>query len=263
MKPLKFCLLLAVVFTQATAFALQPDVVMNQTVKKLKLEYKESLRQAVLPGFEAWTQGSSNCRKCDIQIIPKNDVLLTDDVHEFLQTLVESKSELQGVYGIHGQEYNLLALMAVGILGRESRFFESTRYKVKEAAPELITVLKKANSVVKNKQLTLSSRGPTQIKIVPFHIQELYGFKSEDLGTPRYAALATMGYLIEAYQELKLDVRRKNLTYITSDKIADYLPYIYFGAKKALYKGTATPERNIYIQDMKKYMSWVQLYEKH
>ncbi|MFZ3231025.1 MAG: hypothetical protein WA160_12530 [Pseudobdellovibrio sp.] len=214
-------------------------------------------------GYHRWALRSSMCNYCAIKIVPQNSFLLKNDVYIFLTTLTESKFELLDLYGIHGQEYNLLALIAVGILGRETSFFESPRYQFKEAFPGLISEMKIISSALKNKQLTANSRGPTQIKIVPLKIQQRYGFLAKDLSDPRNAALATMGYLIEALTQLRVYVKTKSLRHITIDKIPDYLPYIYFGATKALISKTATPERNIYVQDMKKYMGWVQLYEKN
>lgn len=214
-----------------------------------------------LNGFQKWSLNSSTCDACEIKIVPLNPYLLTNDVFRFLETLGQAKNELIQLYGIHGQEYNLLAQMAVGILGRETKFFESTKYRIKEKIPGLVSLSKSIVAFVKNKETNSNSRGPTQIKTIPKKIHDRYGFETDQLANPRNAALATMGFLINALQELKLQVRVKKLTYITQDKIVDYLPYIYFGSWKAIYNQTATPETNLYIKAMKKYMSWVQVYE--
>jgi len=67
--------------------------------------------------------------------------------------------------------------------------------------------------------------------------------------------------LIEALNDLRRYVSQGKIKYISADKIVDYLPYMYFGGRKALLNKTATPDKNAYVNSMKKYMSWVQIYE--
>jgi hypothetical protein len=54
----------------------------------------------------------------------------------------------------------------------------------------------------------------------------------------------------------------KRLDFIDEDAYTDYLPYIYFGQTKKLIAGQAQPAHNSYIRGMKKYMTWVQLFER-
>ncbi len=220
----------------------------------------EAFRQA---GYTPWVWGQSDCAHCSIYLVPVNEGLDSEPVMRFLTTLAVEKKQLMKIYGIHGQEYNLLAHMAVGILGRESQFFTSTRYLTKEAYPGLIRMAKILKAYAKGIEggPSRSSRGPTQIKIVPERIAEAYGIKAEDLHIPERAAIATMGFLIEILEELKRRVVINDLQFVSSDNYVDYLPYLYFGSRKMLLNGNATPEKNIYVQDMKRYMSWVAVYE--
>lgn len=216
-------------------------------------------------GFSRWEWRKSTCHSCQLVIQTNEPEMRTEKVLLFLQALSVAKFDLLALYPeIHGEEYNLLAHMAIGILGRESEFFRSSRYYVKESVPWAIKTAKVLKIFLSGKTNDPSpnSRGPTQIKIVPTKIAEKYGVRSETLADPTHAALATMGYLLEALPELKKRARNNQLNFITEETYADYLPYIYFGATRALLNKTATPEKNIYIKDMKKYMSWVRLYQR-
>lgn len=241
-----------------------PEEIAKELIRSSYLDFSHSTRLNLnfLDEYSKWQLDSSNCDRCEIKILASNPYLLTNEVHDFLQALGDYKFELMDIYGVHGQEYNLLAHMAVGILGRESQFFKSRRYILKESAPALISLAKNIVAFAKNKAPNNNSRGPTQIKIIPEKIYNYYGFETSALYIPRNAAIATMGFLINALTELRRQVRVKKLNHITRDKIVDYLPYLYFGATKALYNKTATPEKNLYVQQMKRYMTWVQVYEK-
>lgn len=229
-------------------------------------EYLAQTRDALTNnGYRLWKwEGqTSKCQTCPIFIVPHERRIETEKVYAFIRAIETRKGELLRLYNADPQEYNLLALMAVGILGRESEFFESPRYRLKENAQWAIRLIKVVQIYLEgsDRDPELNSRGPTQIKIVPDKIAEAYGVRPDELYIPENAALATMGYLIEALAELKRRVVLNHLSFVTPDTYADYLPYIYFGSKRQLLNGTATPDRNIYIRDMRKYMSWVEIYE--
>lgn len=213
-------------------------------------------------GFQPWQWGQSTCENCLMIIVPMDLSMRNSEVLTFASTISKEKDELIALYHSNSQEYNLLAMIAMGILGRESEFFQSPRYQFKEAAPWLIQMAKYANHFINGKKVMPNSRGPTQIKIVPKLIAEFYGVTPENIHQPRNAALATMGFLIEALKELKQRAINRKLEFINPDTYADYLPYIYFGGTRMLINRKATPEKNIYIRDMKKYMSLVQIYER-
>lgn len=215
-----------------------------------------------LENYKPWAWKSSECQNCQIEISPLKASAFNNDVYAFIYGLTSRKTELLELYQASGQDYNLLAHMAMGILGQESKFFESERYKIKENLPVLVTLAKRIRSFGgDDKEVSVNSRGPTQIKVIPRKIAERYNIDPSDLRNPEKAAIATMGFLIESLKELRTRIRVNKLD-ITEDQIVDYLPYIYFGAAGRLTKRTATPDTNIYVQEMKRYMSLFKIYEK-
>lgn len=217
----------------------------------------------VSPYYKEWKWMQSTCQNCAIRFSTDREELRNPKVEDFLYAIERQKQNLLEIYKSDPQEYNLLALMAVGIIGRESEFFNSPRYAVKEAVPWAVSVIKAVQVYLspENDRVTPSSRGPTQIKVIPKLIAQHYGITPSDLKKPRAAAVATMGFLIEALQELKTRARNNNWDFVTKATYADYLPYIYFGSIGQLKNRTATPDRNLYIQSMRKYMAWVKIYE--
>lgn len=218
----------------------------------------------IAQGYKPWAWTESNCQKCELVLHSSKAELQTQKVQAFIRALEASKFEILGLYHSSPQEYNLLAQMAVGILGRESQFFESRRYRFKESFPWAVSLVKTIQIYLDGSESAASanSRGPTQIKVVPQIIAETYQIEPENLYIPENAAKATIGFLIEALQELKQRARNNRWEFVTKKTYVDYLPYIYFGATHHLKNRTATPETNIYIQDMKKYMSWLETYER-
>ena len=215
-------------------------------------------------GYQHWQYLKSQCSNCDLYIQIVNPKIQTQKVKLFTEAISVHKADLVALYGIEEEEYNFLAQMAVGILGQESEFFTSQRYFIKESFPGLVTLLKIIQIYLHgHKQvLTANSRGPTQIKIVPQLIAQKYAIMPDELHIPKNAAIATMGFLIEALSELKSRIKKQHLEYIQPNNYVDYLPYIYFGRTRALVSRTAEPEKNHYVQAMKKYMMWVELYER-
>lgn len=212
----------------------------------------------------------------------------------FMQTLSNQKQNILNIYAneINSQEYNLLAHMAVGILGQESRFFSNWRYAAKMNVQWLITekkifnkisfendlreqnceaplgpfevakcLLRTEDAVVQPDDVAPNSKGPTQIKKVPERIAIFYNIKEENLWNPKYAAVSTMGYLIEALKELRQRAYNNKWNFINDYTIVDYLPYLYFGGVKKLKNGSATPDKNIYVKNMKRFMGKVKVYE--
>lgn len=212
-----------------------------------------------------WQFGNSDCQTCPVYFEPLTTQVKTKKVREFLAALSAEKFQLLYLYEYESdpQEYNLLAHMAVGILGRESSFFESWRYDVKENAQPMVRLVKAVRSYLSDGEWKASrnSRGPTQIKVVPGRVREYYGIDENDLSQPRAAAVATMGILIEALRELKQRALNRGWAYVLPQTYVDYLPYIYFGGTGRLVDGTATPETNIYVREMKRYMMFVRVHE--
>lgn len=274
-----------------------------------------SAQQKTVP----WTWQKSTCETCGIKFDLIGDINAREDMDTkekmirafppfwplfrtsdtdaklrtliFLHTLSSEKQTILRLYGnqTNSQEYNLLASMAVGILGQESRFFANWRYLVKRNAQWAITetkivkeilrensdkdnvrispvdaaksLLRREDAVIDQEDIPANSKGPTQIKDVPDRIAQHYNMTEDHLWEPHYAAVATMGFLIEALQQLRRTAKNNNLTHINDNTIVDYLPYIYFGGTKKLINRTATPNTNIYVKHMKMFMQKVKVSE--
>lgn len=219
----------------------------------LALQY--STAQA-FDGMSEWTWQQSQCQHCGIYFETDKaaELELDDRALAFKKALQDEKQTILDLYQSDPQEYNLLAWMALGILGNESNFYTSGRYKIKEALPWMVTGAKIAKSKLTGGKVSSNSRGPTQIKNIPDLIESHYQITAEDLENPRYAAVTTVAFLIEALEELKQRKINNNLVQVEPATYVDFLPYIYFGKARSLVNRTATPEKNIYVQNMKKHM---------
>ncbi len=163
---------------------------------------------------------------------------------QFVNTLSIEKERLMKLYNLDNDEYNELAKLAFGILGNESDYGRSFKYHVKESMP-LVVALFKGNGF----DTSRNSRGLTQMKRIPTLIAREYGITKSELGEPSSAAIATMGFLADALTELKAKARLN--PDINSDNQFDYLHYIYTGRSSEITEGTATPEKNIYLRQIR------------
>jgi hypothetical protein len=232
-----------------------------QVPSRLSFRAYENLMSA---DFRRWEFDlTQRCKNCELKIIILDTQLKTDNVVRFVQTLENKKSELIELYGDFDSDYyNRLALMALGILGNETNFFMSKKYQIKNTFPLIVTSAKYIKSLYDGKKMSENSSGPTQIKIIPLKISEKYNVTKENLAEPEAAALATMGYLIEAFQELNNRLRLNQIPVDFIDDFEYYLPYIYFGKTRSLVKNTATPTANIYVKNMRLNMKKFELYQK-
>lgn len=214
-------------------------------------------------GYQRWEWMRSDCEDCEIYFLTAAPEMQTEKVQAFFHALSDKKPELQRIYQVSGPEYTLLATISIGILGRESKFWTSPRYILKESVPWLVHLVKLMRAYLSgSSQVMPLSRGPTQIKYIPKKIVEFYGVTPDTLHAPENAAVATMGFLIETLGELKRRIVINQLDYINESNYVDYLPYLYFGSRRKLITRQATPETNIYVREMKGYMSQVEVYER-
>ncbi|MBC7456871.1 MAG: hypothetical protein H7235_01235 [Bdellovibrionaceae bacterium] len=248
-----------------------------------------SAQQKIVP----WTWQKSDCQTCGVKFQLVGDINANQDMDKkekfirfmmslepsskmaldaydldatartmtFLYALSSEKETILKIYNSDPQEYNLLAHIAVGILGQESRFFAHWRYFIKRNSQLAIKEIKEFKALIKDKDAIANSKGPTQIKDVPDRISQHYNIVEADLWNPKFAAVSTMGFLIEALRELKQRAKNNNLTMINDKTYVDYLPYLYFGGAQKLVNRTATPETNIYVKNMKKFMKKVSVSE--
>lgn len=210
----------------------------------------------------------------------------------FLHTLDKEKRTLMKMYRLDNDEYNQLVRLAFAIMGQESKFGTHWRYHVKESVPVGVAYLKRWKSLMKESYENLksddlsdalkeyireryelekdlltggidvssNSRGPTQIKKVPTKIAQHYGVTKESLSKPEHAALATLAFLAEAMEELK--AKEKFHPNINGRNRIHYLHYIYMGKSYEIVKGTATPAKNIYYQNLQQYLKGIEIYQE-
>jgi hypothetical protein len=130
-------------------------------------------------GFRKWNwanSGKQACLDCQLFLLPANTQLESDQVYAYLQTLEQEKATLLKLYPSDPHEYNYLAQVSVGILGRESLFFRAKRYFVKEyfqPGVNFTKLMRKYLGFIKGVS-SRNSRGPTQIKDIPEKISQFY-----------------------------------------------------------------------------------------
>lgn len=178
----------------------------------------------------------------------------TEDALKFVATLDREKETLMKLYSLENDDYNELARMAFGIMGNESSFGESLKYKIKEKLPLLVSLAKGELF-----DTSSNSRGPTQIKTIPKLIAEHYKFSKDELQKPENAAVATLGFLAQAMVELR--AKERFHPEINPENRFDYLHYLYMGRHSEITQGTATPELNIYLRQLKEYAQTLEQFE--
>lgn len=197
----------------------------------------------------------------DITYEISNKKYNTPIAQEFMQTLVDEKSTLMKEMKLSNDEYNNICKLCFGILGQESEFGTWNKYRIKENAQWFVSWYKK--NVDGNN--SANSRWLTQIKpvnIVNNPILQKYNITMESLNKPKDAAIATMVIIGQAYKELKWLRQANKLTLpITDANIYDYVLYMYQN-RWEIFKGTATPDKNQYLKNVKNYASSLKLSQK-
>lgn len=214
---------------------------------------------------------------------------INEKTRQYLNALKDEKEHLMKLYGLTSDEYNDLAKIAFGILGNEASFFHSPELAVKEFCQECVTeakgvestlkILKKVDNPaefayayydIKNLKAPINSRGPTQIKYLASKMSNDPRYdhiSKENLMIPANAAVATLGQLAEIKRQMKNIERNFPLGQkINSTNRHDYMLYLYMGSKGQLKakdiedkSKSATPEKNLYIQSVKKYMELLEI----
>lgn len=181
-----------------------------------------------------------------LEITIKDESYQTTEALEFVDALEKHKEKLMQIYDLSNEDYDKMAAMAFGILGNESSFGRSGRYKIKEALPILVSLLKGHYF-----DTSRNSRGLTQIKTIPQKIKKNYSIKKDELGEPEKSAIATMGFLAQSLPELR--AKQHYHPAINPENRLDYLHYIYMGKSHEITQATATPELNIYFRQIHEY----------
>jgi hypothetical protein len=213
--------------------------------------------------------GLTGAQYQQVVLLLKDDQYRTDITENFLSTLSSYKKKIMELYEVTNTEYNKLSMMAFAIMGRESSFGLGLRYNVKSSCNWCVRIARFMNEGTSNSLMGEVSKGLTQIKVVPDKITERFKITNDDLGNPKFAAIATLGFLIESMQELKKRIQSsKNseeftLHYITDNNMYDYIPYIYTGRIRKLYDTEKPPEpENLnYNHELKEYLNLILILE--
>lgn len=171
------------------------------------------------------------------------------EVANMTQAIVNNKQKLMKELKINGDVYNELAKLTLGLAGQESKYGTSFKFKAKT---ELIQDILK--NIIGNK--SYNSKGLTQIKYDGLNdevkkIFKEYNITKENLNQGDKAALAQIILLSHMYNN-ELPAYRKNIDEMGISDI-DALLYLNQGKRKELINKTATPEKNTYIQSVKKF----------
>lgn len=243
-------------------------------------------------GYRPLSKDFGGAGPTPLRILIKDDSISSSLTQSYVDTLSTEKAYLMRIYGLSNAEYNKIAAIAFGILGRETKFGTSFKYIWKETHQTEIYEAKLAKKkfgdyvkaletgdpwkffAAKTWQVNPNSRGLTQIKSIPNKIVYYYCINENQLNDPRVTAVATVGFLAESLGILKNRVRNRKLGYVTNENLFDYVLYVYFGSMRQLVNPvinydtglvvneTATPDRNLYIQTVHRYMRALAFYER-
>lgn len=187
---------------------------------------------------------------------------LSTEGKNMMKALCDYKMELCKDLEIDNDTYNNLAVLALGIAGQETNYGDSlaglkkgTPYFLKEKLTGLFNFVKE--DIMGNH--SYNSRGLTQMKIQGYTdptVQEQfkkYGITPENLQNGEKSAIATiivLSFMLKnELPALKEKMTKQNVS------TQDALLYCWNNKKKEIQNGTATPDKNIYIQNVKDYMS--------
>lgn len=180
----------------------------------------------------------------------------TDDEYNgnvlgYVNSISINKKALQKRFNLSSDEYNRLAELAVGIAQQESKYGTADRYKLKGNIPDW------AIRFAKGGGNPARSRGLTQIKIngdneEMRNIYSQLGVNEETIEKPEISAIATMARLAYMYNT---EVKGRNFKGANNSKVDTYdaLLYKYMGRNSELKNRTATPSKNNYINNVKRY----------
>ena len=180
-----------------------------------------------------------------------NDSEYNGNVLSYVNSISTNKQALQKRFNLSSDEYNRLAELAVGIAQQESKYGTSDRYKLKGTMPDWLINLAKGGGN------NARSRGLTQIKIngdnqQMRNIYSQLGVNEKSIERPEMSAIATMARLAYMYNS---EVKGRQFKGAGNSDIDAYdaLLYKYMGRNAELKNRTATPTKNNYINNVKKY----------
>lgn len=183
-------------------------------------------------------------------------------VKKMAQSIVDNKQRLMRDLNIDNDTFNQIAQLSLGVSGQESDYGNHPLYQYKESeeGQNDVIMYKRLKNLWNFKSpftVSPSSRGFTQVKYESQNkdVRNLfakYGIKSpDDLADPSKSNIATiimMGYM----HNNELPQLKKQMQKLGVSKM-DALLYLNQGKRGEITKGTATPDQNNYIQNVKKY----------
>lgn len=204
---------------------------------------------------------------------------LDKNIKEYAQSLVDNKQSLQRQFGLTSDEYNRFAELALGLAAQETKFGTAKSFKGKKGARSLlgnaitdniVNPLGRAAKAIIHGQMPHNiggeaSRGLSQIKLAGDNegMQNVYsqlGITGDNIDSPEYSALATLARLAYMYNT---EVRGRNFIGEGGEQISPYdaLLYKWNNHGEQLRNHTATPRKNKYLRNVKKYANDFRMYE--
>jgi len=185
-----------------------------------------------------------------------NVVKGNDNAKQMAKALEDNKKSLMIDLGINGDVYNNMALLSLGIAQQESKFGDSSKFRLKNEVTQDI-----AKAITFDK--SYNSVGLHQIKYDGLNAdvkQKLadYGITKSNLDNPSKSAIAQIIIMANAY---KYEIPQLLKVNPNIDPY-DMLLYLNQGKRRELTNKTATPEKNNYIQNIKRNMRNFELKEK-
>ena len=193
-----------------------------------------------------------------IRLLIVDETSNTASNQRFLKSLETNKQKLMKLYALSNSEYNRIAIMAYGVLGKETEFGDGWTYQGEKLCSFLCEYFRPAIASVyygvKRGDFSVDldtemSSGLTQLRKVPLEIVREFSITKQDLHDPAKAAIATAGFLARLLREMKTKVRNsantpeKKLSYMNKGNIFDFLGYLYGGIRCRLYQ---TPQPRPY-----------------
>lgn len=201
-----------------------------------------------------------NLKANPVKINVTNEEYNTPHVKGMAYTLEKLKSTLMKDGKIDNDTYNKLSKLVIGLSLQETKGGEDYRVRSgflkipftnKETDQGLVNYLKDLKG-----SNSINSRGLTQIKYDAQNDElkaqfKKYGVTKDNLNDGAHASIATMLMLSYMYNNELPSLKEKLKKQGISDEEA--LLYLNQGKKSEIVKGTATPDKNPYIQNVKNF----------
>ena len=277
--------------TGTKVFILPDDDSNYFSVKNNKLNFTTSGKYNQTTAYS-----TKNLNASPIKIKVLNKDFDTKEVKNMAKTLEDNKSQIMKDANIDNDTYNKLSKMAISLSLQETK--GGTDYNIringygipgtnKEEQQGLVSGLKNANALLTKykkdpmssvkdfaafsffgttplitEKTSVNSKGMTQIKYDAQNKElvsqfKKYGITKDNLNQGKNAAIATVLMLSYMHNNELPSLKEKIKKMSISDEEA--LLYLNQGKKSEIVNGTATPKKNMYIKNIKKYNDQISL----